>query len=400
MAFHGQYSAFFPAVASLFSFVASLLLLVWLWRLRESTARRLMARQLWHLAVADLLSSAMLIPWYVFALLQASGNEHNGALICPFGHANNIPFMTSVFLEVHIALATIATIFHNSRALRALSRSLPFIWALGFIVGGAVVALGEIFLPEDDGVLCDKYDMEGEKLKAVIMAVALVVCIATYAIGMGSVGNRHGGGVAARVWRHANLFIVAALVTWVPFVIFSLWWTFSDNTNGVSTWYYLTRVFLESNGSFNALVYVWRSGFLRRTRSRTMRRPIFHNGEESPTGRASGSFHPAFTSFDEVLAVPSETGAANDAAEAEAAALHDGDGDPPKPALHDESTQVNAPPVFAPNFRAQSGSGEDFLSCFVVSEQSSDSGFHFQASPPRGPSSNRGVSLQEVSTSD
>ena len=44
-----------PVASILMSFGSSAILLLWVWKMRRITAGKLMARQLWHLGVADLL---------------------------------------------------------------------------------------------------------------------------------------------------------------------------------------------------------------------------------------------------------------------------------------------------------------------------------------------------------
>lgn len=320
-----------PAFACFISTTASLILLCWLCKLNESLARRLIARQLWHLALADVFASGLLFPWFTLAILRAGDPTFGGDedtvnvplnILCAVCHGNNIPYMTSVFVELHISLSAIATIMRRPEALKALAKYLPSVWVLGTVVGGAVEAFGQARWDGDSGGCQPK--ASGEVIKGVVMALVLVACIVIYVSGMILAARRHGGSVEGRAWRRASVFITAAVVTWVPFVIFSLRpRKHNDNLydSNSKRWYYVMSVFLESNGILNAVVYAWQSGFLRRNVDRA--KFICDAQDTTASLPLAVSFNVAFRSSVDVVPVPADTAMINATASAEATAMRE-----------------------------------------------------------------------------
>lgn len=321
-----------------------------------------MARQLWHLALADVLSALMPLPWFALTLAQRFvdlDSEHlrSFSLVCAVCHVNNIPFLASVFLEVHIAVTTICSILHFSTALRVLSRVLPLMWALGFIIGVVVLWIGSAEWNHELGV-CEK-PVTAEVVKAVVMTVALAICVAIYIAGFLTARCRSGALVEGRVWSRAKMFVAAAVVTWVPFLVFSAYlhltavFVTAENL-GV---YFGVLTVLSANGFVNAFLYALQSGYVGRTVRRMRRLGDDESLVDTPsvqgTSQLDASFHVAFTMADEVVMVSAHTHSANITAQTEIAALRAGAG-------------RNA------NGLARGREEEEFLSCFEDGDTDQD----------------------------
>jgi len=253
------------------------------------------------------------------------GSQHALSIVCRVCH-NNIPFMTSVFTELHIAFAGAFTILRCTSALRVLSRMLPFVWVLGLAVGVIVEADGKVDWSDDVGG-CTPTE-QGSLIKAYVMTAVLASCVALYGIGMTAAFRRQGASVERRTWHKARVFIIAAMVTWVPFVVFS----FSPEKapdqrlyhEKSKHWYHVVSAFLELNGLLNTMVYAWQSGFLRKTQ----RREGLIDQEASPSAHRTISKRFSEVSYDvtfklenETVMVLADTAEANENAEVEIDAL-------------------------------------------------------------------------------
>lgn len=319
-------------VAASVSFVASLTLLLWVWTLSKPLAGKLLARELWHIALADMLTALLLIPWFVVGLLNAYsdfGNDSQSQItmdaICWVSYLNNVPFMTSLFLEVHIALATVFSIFRLSSAISLLSKLLPLVWACGFVIGGIVVWRGHATWDPKGPTMTGscKGLPEGEMLKICTMIGGLAICTATYMVGIatGARARHIGQAVEGRAWRKAKLFVAAALVAWLPFAILHFTPVFEEH----GVWFYSAAALLSANGFFNAAVYSWKSGFVRRVERRNtaswrranVKDPLARDASHPPPQ----SFNVQFEADVEEVDVPNLTVNANRRAEREIRAL-------------------------------------------------------------------------------
>lgn len=310
------------AVAGLLSLAASVFLLAWFSGLDKAIARRLMARQLWHLALADVITSALIFPnvfpEMILLFLGPFSSSSYPALnaVCWVSIFNNLTFMTSVFIEVHIALSTVAVVFHCSAAVRLLSRILPVVWVLGCIVGAAVVWLGDTHWDLSTGS-CNQH-IAAWNLKVAVTTAALAISIALQVAGLVMDCRRAGETVRLRHLRQATVFGAAVLITWLPFGVFFVWRDEDGDQgnlvidHGDRVAYCLTYICLSSNSFFHALFYACFKGFVGR------------NAGAQPGDQCGvqPGFRVAFSeSSANVVSVPGITVAANLLAEQETAAL-------------------------------------------------------------------------------
>ena len=118
------------AVTASLSSLASGWLFIVIQRLPSNIRSKLLARQLWHMSLADFWGYTML------ALGFAIPN-----LSCLPSLAYRIGIVTAALVEVHIAFSMLAKIRRWNTGLRCLSQSLPLVWILGFALGGTSVAI-------------------------------------------------------------------------------------------------------------------------------------------------------------------------------------------------------------------------------------------------------------------
>lgn len=268
----GRWVVVLPLAAGLASLAAAATLLLWLHRLRGAQ-EKLMARQLWHLALANLIECGMLIVWFALDLLNFAfgvGRERTEVLdgLCTFSLWNNAAFMTSLLVEVHIAMATAAALYRSHTALRALSCTVAFLWPLGFCMGAIVVFPSGIFWDPEIGS-CDTKADAGEQFKAAIITLALCICFVTYIAGFVGAITHGGLSLQARVWGRVKFFLAAAMVSWFPFVLFSY-----INVGGLIAGrlgrfdFHFVFTFFMSNGWLNTCVYALESKFIARAERR------------------------------------------------------------------------------------------------------------------------------------
>lgn len=267
-----------PLAAILTSFVASATVLVWLHRLKAA-GKKLMARQLWHLELANFIECGMMIIYAALDPLNLAfgvGSERAVILdkLCQFGMWNNAAFMTSLVLEVHIAMATAAALCRSNTVLRALSRSVAFCFLPG-IAMGALVAYPSGSHWDSAVGSCNTSDDVGERFKASVMTLALVACVAAYGVGFVRAWNRSISPVQANIWARAKFFLAAAIVSWFPFLLFTHMNSGALVTGEVGrTGHYITDTFFFLNGLLNACVYAARSHIIAGHERHKQPRPV------------------------------------------------------------------------------------------------------------------------------
>lgn len=284
-----------PVAANIASLAASATLLTWVWCLKAPLARKLMARQLWQLALADLFVCVLNCVWLTLELLHtvfgfASKSSPALEAACIVGMSNNVPGMVSVLIEVHMATATVASLFRFTKALRLLSRILPLAWPAGFSLGAAIVVLSDGYWDPKRG-LCNSASLHGEALHVGTLGAALTICTGAYFVSVVMAARQAGVSVETRMWRRARWFVVAGMISWLPFVLFICIFAGPGSMVGAGDdpTFFVAVGFLDSNGLLNAAVYAYQCRYLRRHPTA--------RGREGTSSRHSGlSFCVAFDS--------------------------------------------------------------------------------------------------------
>lgn len=319
-----------PLAVNLLSFFASVRLFLWVHRLTVAR-EKLMARQLWHLALADSIESGMLVFWFSLDPLHnifGIGSEASALLdaLCVFGMWNNVAFMTSLLVEVHIALATVAALFRFHNMLRVLSRSVVYLWPPGVVMGVLVAFPSGSFWDTADGA-CNTSAQAGEEFKSIVMLAALCICFLTYAAGFALVRGSGGLSLQSRIWDRAKFFTLAAMLSWFPFIVYT---RVIDKGNSIfgpagPVAFYITFSLFLSNGFLNALVYALQSRFVSRARKRAAALGARQASQMSQDSRSlnhsNALFHVGFRSVDEIQIVAAQQEEALENAEQETLSL-------------------------------------------------------------------------------
>lgn len=263
-----------PSIAGMNSLAASALLLSWVSALTGRRRQKLLARQLWHLALADVMHYVIGFPWVALRFLNdfaGVGSTRSRALdvCCQVGGAGNVFFMTSVFVEMHIALACFFGMWRLTGAQQVLSMLLPWAWLGGLTVGGAIAVLNGVSWDSTAGT-CNTGSDLGLVMLATTTSIVLAICCTAYAATCAFSHRRAGSSVATRISRQTKVFLLAAIFTWCPlmlYVYFSValrdhlvparedFWSMAT--------YHLVYTFFNSNGFLNACAYAHSSRLMR-----------------------------------------------------------------------------------------------------------------------------------------
>lgn len=255
-----------------------------------------MTRELWHLALADIIDATFEIghaALRVFWAFQAVGLSSSSRLdfTCQVVTLNGVGFMTSVLIEMHIAAAFLASTYRNMCLLKLLDRCLVLVWPAGFILG-ICVETGQWYWDPELGI-CNYRSTLGEDIKVTVVLVATGFCTVAYVCSCFQTRNS-GGAVQERALRRASLFPLMAVVAWLPLVFYYVvgpGWT-QHSARFDMIWETIAFTLLECNGLLNAIVYAVQTGFSRRTR------------RQSPLVSHLNSFHVAFDINVSVCEVP------------------------------------------------------------------------------------------------
>lgn len=280
-----------PLVASLLSGCGSMCMLSWLRIIAERHRKKLMARQLWHLALADIGGVVVYVSGQTIDALIAwlpHGQLPRPLLrgTCTYIFGNNLFTLTSMLIEVHIALTTALAIRRCNRAVAALSSSLGVLWVLGFALGISVIYFDNVAWDEELHT-CRFTAYSGEYVKSGVLTLGVVVCICAYIYG-GSLANQSGSMAAtARLWSRAKHYTLVSVFTNGPFCIWNLLayvdlWTVPTISHIYLPAWFISFAVLCLNGVLNAIVY---SGHCRYVRQ------VIQNGQAEPLDVSLHSWH-------------------------------------------------------------------------------------------------------------
>lgn len=308
-----DFLCFAPLTANLNSLAASAFLFAWVSALTGGRRQKLLARQLWHLALADLIDAVLNTPWFALDCLNhfaGVGSEQSRTLDawCQIGIANNVLFITSVLVEVHIALACFFGMWRLLRAQQVLAKLLPLSWIGGLFLGGAIAVLSDVSWDSGAGT-CNTGSEDGHLLKAVTCTVALAICSAAYIATCFFSHRRTGHLAAERISRQTKVFLLAAIATWCPLMAYVYVSVATrgrlvparQNFRGLAA-YYLVYTFFFLNGFLNACAYA--------SASRLMQQEIYARisnkpePQQVPDSERSVSLVVAFQEDPEVLIIP------------------------------------------------------------------------------------------------
>ena len=264
------------------SVVATTGLLLQLCRVNPKLRWRLMGRQLWYLAVSDLVFSlTSLVPLAVVGLagagyLGSPGHKFWVDKFCTLSQAVVVgSFATSSFVETHLALSLLASLCRSSRCLGVLRWGLFASWPVGMLAA-LHAAIGQ--WSRNDCAL-GAPPVYAVAVEGVCLLVSCVVYIVSYVL---SRTQTFGLSVQNQVFTRASGFFVAWFVCGFPEVLRLL------NVIPFGTSKLYTLSFLNLNGFANTIVYVRKSHYARRLAMRVRGRPITNRPDGA---HAIYSFH-------------------------------------------------------------------------------------------------------------
>lgn len=195
------------------SAIASAWLLFQLARLPGKRKAKLLARQLWHLALADLLGFVLFTVgrYHQFRDVIAATVVDGSTTLCYIDRAGDIPLFVSAVIEVHIAVAGLLATFRSVGTSKVLRRTLVLTWPIGIALG--VVELVILHLNWDEAALHCK------KSRSIMRSVCFLACAVTCCFLYGIVVYRRrksSGAVRARAIGYAMIFVAANAITQLP----------------------------------------------------------------------------------------------------------------------------------------------------------------------------------------
>lgn len=271
-----------PVYCSVISAVASATLLSWLAAVGEPHRRKLMARQLWHLAVADLLFAVSMIILFVFEFFagaygwsKVSGAWEDGfsGFCVVSNYAISVGVSVSAIIEAHMSLALVAGVYRSDIAMRLLRISLVCAWPFCLVL--SIVNMYLLNMSWAKGI-CDT-----KHVHVVYNTVTVVCClisVTSYVFCLFRVVGAESNGlhVVKKVWSRVHYYLVAWLICILPETLRLL-------ARGSDLAYAkeVTESLLALNGAANTIVYVIQSNYVRRLAMRSRseivgrRRPNF-----------------------------------------------------------------------------------------------------------------------------
>jgi len=291
------------------SVTASAWLLVKTSVLKRTCNRFLLARELWHLALANTVAFCIIGSNKIYELLghldlaKLPAGSPLREILCVTWHSGNTGAIISTLVELHIALASVLVIFRCTLTLKYLAWTLPIVWPLGVALG-AVDAYYMFSNSHGDMAHCHA-DRDVANLSRVLFPSA-VFCFLVYVIGTFKLlGSTH-----HRALKRALLFLLANVITVGPISVYGIFidWhsTLPHSRDRFSDVSFLLA------GLVNSAVYFFLSHRVRRTELLKMRaRQLNDPNGEAPiakgmdssrdTATTIQSFGPMFGGREEIL---------------------------------------------------------------------------------------------------
>lgn len=275
----GKNSAF---VALCASGLASVYLIGVFRKLTPICRKKLLARQLLHLAVANLIFAAAeiqttILDFGVAAALQAGGKEtasQTGLLlaVCKANSASNeFGRALSLSLECHLAFAFVASTFKNTRVLDSLSRALPFVWPFALVVAFSSSLLIDDFWQGDEHGACGSHGPRWNILILVLMTFAICLfCFlrSAYRVHKNGIRLHKAGGIAQNsVWYRVQWYLLVAVLFTAPYGLYNATAAFYNDgayKQAGDILFHITGTLYNLNGLLNAMVYALLSRHTRR----------------------------------------------------------------------------------------------------------------------------------------
>ena len=249
-----------PSVCCCVSVTASISLLKGLMAVGPQHRRTLMARELWHLAVADILFSVTGILYTCGATLDLpdSGGLN---IFCKVSQILfSVGFFSSAFVETILALSLTAALLRSSLTLSFLGCVLVPAWPVATLLSIVSTFLGKYQWSKESCTYTRNTVMNG-----VTAVVAVGISFISYAVCFFRVkrSERVGLSVRTKVVYRARFFLVAFFVCTFPWITIRC---FSVHSSGLTA---LCDSLLGLRGLANFLVYARQSNYVQRLSNRS-----------------------------------------------------------------------------------------------------------------------------------
>lgn len=222
---------------------------------------KLVNRQLWHIAIADLWFALFTLPFFIIAGVTYAGVTMGaevgigGLSVCKaLGILYGIGIKTSIIVEAHMALYFVAAVYRLQKVLTRLAQSLPWTWLLAAILCAAEMFTGEITygMHTDHGYVCAPTSHQGF-IFILTISISFCACLICGII-CGFRVQASGEAVQARIWRRARYYPLVALVTFGPELL-----AMTGALPRTDVTVLISQTLLCLNGAFNTAVYVLQS---------------------------------------------------------------------------------------------------------------------------------------------
>lgn len=267
----GKHSALAALIASC---LASAYLIGVFRKLAPTSRKKLLARQLLHLAVADLIFSVAEIQTAILDFAVASAfrtgrkeGSEDGLLygVCKANSASNeFGRAAALSLECHLALAFAASTFRSARGLDALSRVLPFVWLFALLWAFLSSFMADDFWQGTDQGACGSRGPRWSIL--VLVPATFAMCLICYAW---SVCRAYGAAEIRQnsVWYRVQGYLIVAVLFTAPYALYNAEAALKDNVaheQASDIALHVTGTLYNLSGLLNAMVYLLLSRHARR----------------------------------------------------------------------------------------------------------------------------------------
>jgi hypothetical protein len=226
---------------------------------------RLMGRQLWHLAAADVCFGTLTFMLFIFNIMSSRGvailtsrSSRLDAFCVAVSWGYSVGFDTSMAVEAHLAVAFAAALFRCTAFLSILRRLLCLVWPIGIALATVETLNDKTFWRH--GCANENRDLVGVSA----VSASVLICIISYFCSLLRVATA-GPVIRDRVLYRSQLFILVWIVCLVPNIV--------RVVRGISNpWYSLVSLHLFNlRGLFSTLLYFVQSHYVQRMRLRRQR---------------------------------------------------------------------------------------------------------------------------------
>lgn len=290
------------------SSAASICLLCWLGSAQPKHKNKLMGRQLWHMAVADLafgVFASMTFAMELLALYKVQlpfGMSNLNGICRSSAWAYSLGIETSALIETHLAVSLAASVYRCPRMLKYLRLGLVLVWPLGGAAAFLEVYDDDIRWFDDHG--CKRSNPDFVFISSQVTFV--VISLASYIICLVRMCGSSSRAVHDRVLGRVHYYLLAWFICCGPDLI-----RISSPSNVMQAlpgFHCLALVLFNLNGFFNTLVYACHSRYIRRMVKRSARGPITSRPSETFDLRLFCSLPVAFGDVDIVVFDPTAQG--------------------------------------------------------------------------------------------